>query len=212
VPLNPAGIAVLQDWVDGVRPNRGFVIANSTATDALWFSSREATTPATRPKLTVTYSVAPVDTDGDGLPDSVEATLGTDPALVDTDGDGVSDYDEVNRDGTPGNYTPGVDTDPLNPDTDGDGLSDGVEIAHGSNPLDPGSYPALADGDLAPLGNPDGNINAADVLISLRITLGLLSPTVLELAHGDLYPAGSPDGVINLSDTLLLQQRVLTPP
>jgi len=56
VPLNPAGIAVLQDWVDGVRPNRGFVIANSTATDALWFSSREATTPATRPKLTIVYS------------------------------------------------------------------------------------------------------------------------------------------------------------
>ncbi|MCX6398708.1 MAG: thrombospondin type 3 repeat-containing protein [Propionibacteriales bacterium] len=46
----------------------------------------------------------PVDTDGDGLTDEEEATLGTDPALADTDGDGVDDGQEV-TDGT----------DPLNP-------------------------------------------------------------------------------------------------
>ncbi|HWJ80589.1 MAG TPA: hypothetical protein VNS55_00010 [Nocardioides sp.] len=45
-----------------------------------------------------------VDTDGDGLSDADEATLGTDPAVADTDGGGVSDGDEV-TDGT----------DPLNP-------------------------------------------------------------------------------------------------
>jgi hypothetical protein len=132
--------------------------------------------------------MAPADSDGDGLSDTLETSLGTDPLLSDTDGDGASDYDEVNRDGNPGNYTAGADTDPLNPDTDGDRLGDGVEITHGSNPLDAGSYPSLADGDLAPLGLPDGSINAADYLISLRITLGLVTPTVLELAHGDLYP------------------------
>lgn len=36
-----------------------------------------------------------LDTDGDGLTDLVESTLGTDPTLADTDGDGVSDGAEV---------------------------------------------------------------------------------------------------------------------
>ena len=48
------------------------------------------------------------DSDGDGLSDSQEATLGTDPNNPDTDGGGVNDGQEVN-DGT----------DPLNPSDDG---------------------------------------------------------------------------------------------
>ncbi len=44
------------------------------------------------------------DTDGDGLMDGQEHTLGTDPGVADTDGDGESDGAEVN-----GN------TDPLDP-------------------------------------------------------------------------------------------------
>ena len=35
------------------------------------------------------------DSDGDGLPDTYEATLGTDSNAVDTDGDGISDGDEI---------------------------------------------------------------------------------------------------------------------
>lgn len=46
----------------------------------------------------------PVDTDGDGLTDDVEAGLGTDPGNPDTDGDGISDGDEVT-----------LGTNPLNP-------------------------------------------------------------------------------------------------
>lgn len=49
----------------------------------------------------------PADTDGDGLADADEATLGTDPTLADTDGGGASDGDEV-ADGT----------DPLDPTDD----------------------------------------------------------------------------------------------
>lgn len=45
----------------------------------------------------------------------------------DLDGDGITNEDEVNIYGT----------DPNNPDTDGDGIDDGVEIANGSDPLDP---------------------------------------------------------------------------
>lgn len=42
-------------------------------------------------------TAAPVDTDGDGLSDTVEkTTYGTSPVKADTDGDGISDYDEIN--------------------------------------------------------------------------------------------------------------------
>ena len=73
------------------------------------------------------------------------------------------------------------------------------------------SYPVYADGDLAPLGAPDGLINTADYLVASRIVLEQIVPTYLEYAHGDLYPTGSPDGVINVQDLLLLQQRLLAP-
>ena len=54
-----------------------------------------------------------IDTDGDGLPDSVEDTLGTDKENPDTDGDLVLDGEEVER---------GLDA--LNADSDGDGVDD----------------------------------------------------------------------------------------
>ena len=38
-----------------------------------------------------------LDSDGDGLLDSVEATLGTNPLNPDTDGDGMNDGDEVSN-------------------------------------------------------------------------------------------------------------------
>lgn len=54
------------------------------------------------------------DTDGDGLGDSEESILGTDPRLYDSDGDTLSDYDEVEI----------LETDPLSPNTDGDRYRD----------------------------------------------------------------------------------------
>ncbi len=70
-----------------------------------------------------------IDSDGDGLTDDEEASLGTDPLNPDTDGDGVNDGDEAAN-----------GTDPLNPDTDGDGVNDGSD----ADPLDPASD---TDGD-----------------------------------------------------------------
>ena len=61
------------------------------------------------------------------------------------------------------------------------------------------------DGDLAPWDNPDGQINAADVLIATQIVLGMRIPGPLQYAHGDM----NNDGVINLADLLLIQQAVL---
>ena len=65
------------------------------------------------------------DTDGDGLSDSEEKKLGTDPELADTDGDGVLDGEEVDQ---------GID--PLVADTDGDGYLDGDELTEGTDPND----------------------------------------------------------------------------
>jgi outer membrane protein OmpA-like peptidoglycan-associated protein len=67
-----------------------------------------------------------LDSDGDGLLDSQEGDLGTDPFNPDTDGDGLSDGEEVNL----------YRTDPLNPDSDWDGLKDGAEVlSHKTDPL-----------------------------------------------------------------------------
>lgn len=100
------------------------------------------------------------DTDGDGLPDGVEANiLGCDARKIDTDGDGISDgdedadedglsnYEEIEKKTDPCNYDTDNDllsdyqeiyfyhTSPLKMDTDGDGLADGWEIEHGKDPL-----------------------------------------------------------------------------
>jgi hypothetical protein len=138
------------------------------------------------------------DDDDDGLTDVFETGIGTNPLLSDSDGDGLSDFFEVNYDNDPAAYTPGADLNPLSDDTDGDGHFDAVDPIPLTFNFD--------DGDVAPLGSPDGDINAGDYVVMLRIVLGLLAPGVTELAHGDLYPAGAPDGVIGLPDLLLLLQ------
>lgn len=68
-----------------------------------------------------------IDSDGDGLLDSEEVTIGTDPYDPDTDKDGLTDGEEVRT----------YKTDPLNPDTDWDGLKDGAEVlTYKTNPCD----------------------------------------------------------------------------
>ena len=83
------------------------------------------------------------DDDNDGLNNSTEIFLGTDPFDSDSDDDYLSDFEEVNMDGNANDYNEGVDSDPNNPDTDGDGYRDGFD----ANPLsaDPpeGNIPLL---------------------------------------------------------------------
>ena len=79
-----------------------------------------------------------IDTDGDGLTDCEERTLGTDPDDPDSDGDGLTDLEEIAI----------YDTDPNNPDTDGDGLNDGDEIQFGLDPRNPSTFnDGVLDGD-----------------------------------------------------------------
>ena len=63
----------------------------------------------------------------------------------------------------------------------------------------------VGDGDLAPWDNPDGQLNAADVLIASQLVLGQRTAGELQYAHGDM----NADGVIDLADLLLVQQSVL---
>ena len=70
------------------------------------------------------------DTDGDGIPDSLESNI------IDTDGDGLYDYADSNADGQDGNdglagEQNGVETGPWN-DSDNDGIPDHLDGANGS--------------------------------------------------------------------------------
>ncbi|WP_224372498.1 Ig-like domain-containing protein [Hyalangium versicolor] len=76
---------------------------------------------------TVTVNVGTVDSDNDGLTDSEEQVLGTDPNNPDTDGDGLNDGLEVS-----------TGTDPLDDDTDDDGLLDGTEDLNHNGTVDDG--------------------------------------------------------------------------
>ena len=82
-----------------------------------------------------TIYVAPVDSDGDNMPDWWEFThfgnLSHD-GTVDTDGDGLTDLQEYQN-----------STDPNDTDSDDDDFSDAVEVAAGTDPNSAGSKPCL---------------------------------------------------------------------
>jgi Bacterial TSP3 repeat len=85
----------------------------------------------------VTVTFAAPDSDNDGLTDSEEALLGTDPNQPDSDSDGLSDGDEVNI------YA----TLPLETDSDSDGMDDFYEVTYSLNPNDASDANIDADGD-----------------------------------------------------------------
>ena len=112
------------------------------------------------------------DTDQDGLNDSEEISIGTDPTRDDTDGDGLKDGWEVQYGFDPldtNNAQQDPDDDNLNNleeqsygtnprlrDTDQDGLDDGQEISMGTDPND-----ADTDDDGIPDGVEDANHNGS---------------------------------------------------
>ncbi|MCI0504794.1 MAG: hypothetical protein L0Z73_01660 [Gammaproteobacteria bacterium] len=64
------------------------------------------------------------DTDGDGIPDSVEQASCTNTLDLDSDDDGVGDgIEDINRNGV----VDAGETNPCNADSDGDGIQDGTE-------------------------------------------------------------------------------------
>jgi hypothetical protein len=103
-------------------------------------------------------------------------------------------------------------TNPTLRDSDSDGFGDDVELGVVTDANDPAGPWPPADGDLAPAGIYDGQVNVADYLMAQRMALGLISRTELDIAHGDLQPIGTSAGVIDTADVLLILQRVLNGP
>ena len=95
-----------------------------------------------------------IDTDGDGLPDAVELSLGTDPNDADSDDDGLSDA----HDGTADSDGDGA-IDALDGDSDNDGLLDSIEAGFTEETVgkatDTKSPNWLADADPTTTTNPD---------------------------------------------------------
>ena len=160
------------------------------------------------------------DDDNDGLSDSLEFSIETDPLIVDTDNDGLTDFEEVAWDGDASSYLPGSDLNPLAADTDNDGLTDYEEVVwDGYVSYLPGSDPnplvADTDGDGFKDGmedtagynpllatnypvwgdiNDDRVVDTADVLRASRAVLGLAPLSGPEMARGKVAPlvSGSP--------------------
>jgi len=163
------------------------------------------------------------DDDNDGLSDSLELSIETDPLVADTDNDGLTDYEEVAWDGDASSYLPGSDLNPLAADTDNDGLTDYEEVAWDGNAsylpgFDPDPLLADTDGDGFRDGmentagynpllatsypvwgdiNDDRVVDTADVLLASRAVLGLVTLTDAERARGKVAPLvnGTPQPV-----------------
>lgn len=87
--------------------------------------------------LVVTPESGNVDTDGDGLLDTVETTLGTNPLLADSDGDGINDGIEIVVIASPQDTDGDGIIDALDVDDDGDGINTLAEDTNGNgNPFD----------------------------------------------------------------------------
>lgn len=146
------------------------------------------------------------DTDGDGLTNNEETSLGTDPNNPDTDRDELLDGDEVKQwhtdplkpdtdgDGlSDGEEVIRRSLDPLNPDTDGDGLSDGDEVQRATDPLNPDTdKDGLKDGDEVNLGT--------DPLKPDTDSDGLLDGQETPPCPDPLKPDSDQDGIVDGKD------------
>jgi hypothetical protein len=54
--------SLVQDWIDGSRPNHGVVFRSLESTSSLWFASAENSDRLLRPKLVITYGPGAVPT------------------------------------------------------------------------------------------------------------------------------------------------------
>jgi len=236
-PADPATGAAL-DYLLGLQ----------SAADGSW--NGDAFQTALVMKLLPAPTVPLADTDGDGVPDVVEAAMGTNPLVADGrwlaggNGQGVAGLTlplELGQDvvlGQPFNYTLSVigGTPPYAWQLVSGSLPPGLALG-GSNGTISGtttatgryaftygvtdaaqnssqtlglinvyvSPPSLATGDI----NNDGVVDAADVALVERMTLGLMAPTQTQSQRADVSPVGSPDGVIDASDVARIRLRAL---
>jgi len=153
----------------------GLVTAVASGTVVL-----QATNDGATGIIRATVVLSNVDSDGDGIPDDIETSLGLDAhnpvdAQEDFDRDGLTNLREFQ-----------LGTGLRVFDTDGDGIGDGLETQTGSNPLDPNSF------------------NLAQALRSIRVSpaqVSLIVNTIIGVASQQLTVTGTlTDGnTINLT-------------
>jgi len=147
------------------------------------------------------------DSDGDGIPDPVDPF----PNSVDGDGDGLCDGpvaipgtcvagEDLNGNGK----VDGGETDPTDADTDDDTYNDGMEVLYGSDPLSGADTPQNNHTNNGDVNGIDG-VNAADVILAVRIVLKQYTPTQAELVRADMVA----DGVINAGDLVRIIQSAV---
>ncbi|MBL7116082.1 MAG: hypothetical protein ISS35_09980, partial [Kiritimatiellae bacterium] len=170
------------------------------------------------------------DTDGDGIPDGVdedpldpdtnrnlipdgsEEEWGLDLTDPDEDNDLIITAAEVAWDGS-ADYTPydvgtgtGTDLDAQKADTDGDGVNDFMEIAAGSDPLDPLASAMVVITDITVdlgSGKPQVSWGVAANQAAWDVTFRLVSSVDLTnwTSVGQLTVDGSTDGTVSLLDS-----------
>ena len=162
----------------------------------------------------------PVDTDGDGTPDSAdddddgdglldvwEYENGTNPIDPDTDHDGLNDLADILNGTSPTNGDSDGDgiadgtevitlgTDPLNRDTDGAGSCDIQELEHGTDPLNPDDDEYALDGDCDGLTDDEERALGTDPDSWDSDLDGLIDPLEVDLGTDPLDEDTDDDGV-----------------
>jgi spore coat protein A len=147
------------------------------------------------------------DSDGDGIPDPVDPY----PNSVDGDGDGLCDGPlalqgtcEAGEDLNGNGKVDSGETDPTDADTDDDTYNDGMEVLYGSDPLSGSDTPQNNHVNNGDVNGIDG-VNAADVLLAVRIVLNQYTPTDAETVRADMVA----NGVINAGDLVRIMQAAM---
>ena len=138
-----------------------------------WEEFLAATDPTDASSSPIDDSFDPnLDSDGDGLTDLLEISIGTDPHRIDTDGDGVNDDIELDigtdplvaddfagmdsdGDGLTDLFEIKFGTDPFDDDSNGNGMKDGEELDRGGDPINPGPPPPPLTPGPPPVPDPD---------------------------------------------------------
>jgi hypothetical protein len=148
------------------------------------------------------------DTDHDGIYDSLENTIGTDPIDNDTDNDGCPDGWEVQ-----------FLLNPLvangNDDTDGDGMTNILEYVCGRNPRNASSYFSISSvsGEIDPIVKTvnqvvtcdvteSGGAGVAGVNLFYKINSGAWVKVTMSVVLGDTYSGTIPNAAYVYGDTV----------
>jgi hypothetical protein len=150
--LSSDGALTLTSTGAGVVASNDFETMPNSFTLGISATDTTSSTVSGNVTINVTDIDEITDTDGDGVPDSIELSDGTDPTdgcsyvsssvslsqsiaweALDCDADGLTNGEEKD-----------LGTNPKIKDTDGDGVLDGTEVTDTTDPLDPCDYLAIS--------------------------------------------------------------------